>query len=159
MTMKNKMLLLLLASLLVTGCSESDAGGQFGLSEPYQKYFEEAWAVSSQGKPPLQECARVVGTATGMFAAKKDKNNEAQQAYEACYVDAFVNYANAYFALEDNAVIEGDEPKGCLMYERSLRMHKSSLDSYAERFNLDLQDLDARIRQGLGEAAALCVSN
>ena len=157
--MKNKILYLLFVSWLVTGCSESNADSQLELGEPYQAYFKEAWTVSNQGQPPLQECARVVGTAAGMFTAKKDKNNEAQHAYEACYVDAFVNYANAYFALEDNAVIEHGEPKGCLMYERSLRMHKSSLDSYAERFNLDLQDLDARIRQGLGEAAALCVSN
>lgn len=157
--MKNKVLCLLFASWLVAGCSESNTDSQLGLGEPYQAYFKEAWAASSQGQPPLQECARVVGTAAGMFTAKKDKNNEAQHAYEACYVDAFVNYANAYFALEDNAVIEHGAPKGCLMYERSLRMHKSSLDSYAERFNLDLQDLNARIRQGLGEAAALCVSN
>lgn len=157
--MKNKMLCLLLASGLVTGCSKSNADSQIELGKPYQDYFKEAWAVSSQGQPPLKECARVVGMAAGMFTAKKDKNNEAQQAYEACYVDAFVNYANAYFALADNAVIEGDEPKGCMMYERSLRMHKSSLDSYAERFNLDLQNLDARIGQGLGETAALCTSD
>ena len=157
--MMNKMLAVSFIGLLVAGCSEPEAGVQAGLGEPYQKYYKEAWAVSSQGKPPLVECARVVGMAAGMFTAKKDKNNEAQQAYEACYVDAFVNYANAYFALEDNAVIERGAPKGCLMYERSLRMHKSAMDSYAERFNLDLHDLDARIRQGLGKVAALCVSN
>ena len=157
--MKNKMLLLLLASLLVTGCGESDVGGQFGLSEPYQKYFEEAWAVSSQGQPPLKECGKVVGMAVGMLMAKKDKNNEAQHAYEACYVDAFVNYANAYFALDDNAVIEHGEPKGCLMYARSLRMHKSLLDSYADRLSSDLQSLEVRVREGLDETAALCASN
>lgn len=158
--MKINMLALVLASFLLSGCGDSSASGdQFGLGKPYHEYFKEAWATSSQGKPPLTECARVVGMATGMFTAQKDKNNEAQQAYEACYVDAFVNYANAYFALDNNAVIEGDEPKGCAMYERSLRMHKSSFDSYAERFNLDLHDLDARIRQGLGETAALCTSD
>ena len=155
--MKRKIVFLLLTSWLVTGCSESDATGQSRLGEPYREYYKQAWAVSSQGKPPLAECAQVVGMAAGMFTAKKDKNNEAQQAYEACYVDAFVNYANAYFALDDNAVIEDGEPKGCFKFSRALWMHKSSLDDYAERFQLDLQVLDARIREGLVEAATLCV--
>ncbi|MDY0205060.1 MAG: hypothetical protein RBR82_00385 [Pseudomonas sp.] len=156
--MKNNILLIALISFVITGCGESGNGSQPGLPKLYQEHFKEAWATSSQGKLPLNECARVVGTAVGMVMAKKDKNNQARQAYEACYVDAFVNYANVYFTLDDNAKIERDNtPKGCLTFAQSLRMHTSIVGGFADKFDVDTNALDQRIRSGLSETAALCL--
>ncbi|MCK9533113.1 MAG: hypothetical protein M0Q98_00265 [Pseudomonas sp.] len=156
--MKINLLLSVLVSLLVTGCGESNSASQPGLSKLYQEHFKEAWVVSNQGKLPLNECARVVGTAVGMVMANRDENNQAQQAYEACYVDAFVNYANVYFTLDDNAKIERDNtPQGCLKFAQSLRMHKSIVGGFADKFAVDTNALDQRIRSGLSETAALCL--
>lgn len=155
--MKSKILLMALMSLVITGCGESGSGGQPSLPKLYQEHFKDAWAVSNRGKLPLNECARVVGTAVGMVMAKRDENNQAQQAYEACYVDAFVNYANVFFTLDDNAKLErNNQPKGCLVYAQSLRMNKSVLGGFADKFNVDTEALDQKIHDGLGEVASLC---
>lgn len=156
--MKNNIVLLALLSLAITGCTESGSGSQPSVPKLYQEHFKEAWATSSKGKLPMNECAQVLGTALGMVLSKKDENNQAQQAYEACYVDAFVNYANVHFTLNDNAKLEHDNtPKGCLKFASSLRMNTSALGSFADKFNVDIKVLDQRIRSGLSETASLCL--
>lgn len=156
--MKNKILLTTLLSLAITACGDSESGSQTGLAAPYQAYFKEAMQAGSQGKLPINECAKVVGTAVGMILAKRDENNQARQAFEACYVDAFVNYANTFFTLDDNAKLDSDNrPQGCMQFTQSLRMHKSSVGGFANKFDVDSKELDQRLRNGLSETAAACL--
>ena len=155
--MKNKMLLICAMSFGLSGWSQASEHAKPNLAEPYQKIFQAVWDTAGEGELPIYQCGSVVGTASKMLAAKLDKNNEAQQAYKACYVDALLHFSNAYFALRDNSEIgENNKPRGCLLFARYLKMGTSSLAVYADRFDLSLDDLNNQISDGLGEAASLC---
>lgn len=155
--MKSKMLLIFVISCGLSGWSQASNNTKPNLAKPYQKSFQAVWDTAGQGEMPIYECGSVVGTASKMVAEKQDKNNEAQQAYKACYVDAFLHYSDAYFALRDNSVIgEDNKPRGCMLFARYLKMSTSSLAVYADRFNLSLNDLNKQIVDGFGDAASLC---
>lgn len=157
--MKVKMLLVFVMGLGLSGLSHASASNTLNVSSTYQKSVQVAWNKASEGELPVYECASVVGTASKMVTEKKDKNNEAQQAYKACYVDVFLNYTDAFFALRDNAEIADDnKPRGCPLYNRYLKAHTTSLTAYADRFNLNTDDLNNLISEGLSETASLCQS-
>lgn len=156
--MKINMLLILVISLVLTGCSDASDHQASGLAKPYQEDFAVAWAQASQGESPVMTCLQVGGTAARMVAEGKDKNNEARQAFEACYVDAFVHYTNVLFAQDDNADTESISfINACIDFRRNLRAVLFTMGSeYAEKLDMDLEGLNNKIREGIVEAVTLC---
>src|SRR5690606_12639143 len=112
------------------------------VSSTYQKKMDAAWETASQGKSPTISCASVVGTAVGMVSAGQGKKSEAIQAYEACYVDAFVQYANVYIAQPDKAALDKrNQPEGCGILSTHAMIHQVSLGGFAKDLGLDTKAL------------------
>lgn len=155
--MKKNILLIFFICLSFSGLSQASDNNKPTLSKTYEEIFQVAWDKAGEGELPVYECARVVGTASKMLSEKKDQNNEAQQAYQACYVDAILHYTDAFFELRDNSTIETDnKPNGCPLYSRYLTAHVISLDVYAERFDLSADALNKQINKRLSNTASLC---
>lgn len=155
--MKNNRLLILMFSFAISGASQASEITQPDLSKTYQDSFQAAWNKAAEGELPVYECGSVVNTATKMVSQGKDVNNEAQHAYKACYVDVFLHYTNAFFALRDNtALAEDNKPIGCELYSRYIKAHIASLDTYAERFDLNTADLNNQLSEKLSPTASLC---
>lgn len=155
--MKKNILLIFAFGLSLSGLSQAGEHVKPTLSKTYEEMYQAVWNKAGEGELPVYECARVIGTASKMLTDNKDQNNEAQQAYKACYVDAILHYSDAFFELRDNSTIDRDsKPNGCPLYSRYLTAHVVSLDTYAERFNLTAEELNKQINERLGEAASLC---
>ena len=153
--MKINMWLLLLISLLLSGCSDNQ---KYNLGKPYQKNFNAAWQEAGQGQSPVNTCLSVGVTAISMVSAGQDKNNEAQQAFEACFVDAFVRYANVSFSHLDNTQADSIAfIKACSGFRSNLRANSIVMGGeYAKKFDADIEVLNNKIRAGLVETATLC---
>jgi len=157
--MKNKLktLLILTMSVGLSGLSLADDNIKPNLSKTYQESYQAAWDKAGEGELPVYECTRVVTTASKMLSEKEETNIEAQQAYKACYVDAILHYTDTYFKLRDNSTIGEDaKPNGCSLYSRYLKGHVISLEAYAERFDLTVNDLNNEIHEKLLDTASLC---
>lgn len=155
--MKSNTLLILIFSFAISGLSQASDITKPNLSETYQGNFQAAWNKATEGELPVYECGGVINTATKMVSQGKDVNNEAQQAYKACYVDAFLHYTNAFFALRNNTELaEDNKPIGCELYSRYIKTHITSLVTYAERFNLNTDDLNSQLSENLSATASLC---
>lgn len=155
--MKSNTLLILVLSFAISGLSQASDVTKPNLSESYQGNFQAAWNKATEGELPVYECGGVINTATKMVSQGKDVNNEAQQAYKACYVDAFLHYTNAFFALRDNTELAKDnKPIGCELYSRYIKAHITSLETYAEKFDLSAGDLNNQISENLSATASLC---
>ncbi len=152
---------LILSALMMTlsGCSDSTASAVPKVSSTYQKKLNAAWDTASQGKSPTISCASVVGTAVGMASAGQGKKSDAIQAYEACYVDTFVQYANVYIAQPDKAALnKRNEPEGCGTLFTHAMIHQVSLGGFAKDLNLDVKVLADKVRAGLSPGAAACTN-
>jgi|GEM_PF-4292721 len=155
--MKSSKLLICVLGLTLSGWSVAKAVEQPELSATYQDMFQAAWDKAGEGELPVYECTRVVSTASKMLSGQATAAAEAQQAYKACYVDAILNYTDAFFKAHNRAaVVEGDKPSGCSSYSRYLLGHVGSLEAYAERFDLTVNDLNQEISARLIEPASLC---
>lgn len=155
--MKSNKLLVFVISLTLSGWSMAGTINKPSLSTTYQDSFAAAWSKTEQGELPVYECAQVVGTASKMLSAKEETNLEAQHAYKACYVDAILNYSEAFFKQHNHSAMADDnKPNGCSLYARYLTGHVVSLEVYAERFGLSTYDLNQEISEKLREPASLC---
>lgn len=144
----------------LSACGDSTASDAPKVSSTYQKKMDTVWETAGQGKSPTMDCASVIGTAVGLKMSGQGNKSEAVQAYEACYVDAFVRYANALLAQPDNAALGSrDQPKGCLKLFTQARIHQSSLGGFAKDFDLDTSALDAKVRSALDQGAAVACTN
>ncbi|MBP6020053.1 MAG: hypothetical protein KA735_11215 [Burkholderiaceae bacterium] len=152
---------LILGALMValSGCGDSTASAVPKVSSTYQKKLDAAWDTASQGKSPTISCASVVGTAVGMASSGQGKKSEAIQAYEACYVDAFVHYANVYIAQPDKAALDKrNQPAGCGTLSTHAMIHQVSLGGFASDLGLNTKALADKARAALGQGAAACTS-
>ncbi len=155
--MKTKILLVFAMSFGLSSLSQANDNNTLNVSPTYQTRVQIAWDKASEGELPVYECGSVVSAASKMVSEKKDKNNEAQQAYKACYVDVFLHYTDAFFDLRNNTKIgENNEPIGCALYTRYLNSYTTSLETYAERFDLSAEKLNKQILANLSEPASLC---
>ena len=155
--MKSNTLLILIFSFAISGLSQASEITKPDLSDTYQAKFQAAWDKAAEGELPIYECGGLVTTATKMVSQGKDVNNEAQSAYKACYVDAFLHYTNAFFAPRDNKELAADnKPIGCELYSRYIHAHITSLDIYAERFALNADDLNNQLSEKLSPTASSC---
>lgn len=155
--MKSSKLLICAIGLALSGWSAANAVEQPQLSAIYQESFQKAWSKTAEGELPVYECTQLVGTAKKMLSKPGAAAAEAQQAYKACYVDAILNYTDAFFKAHNRAaIIEGDKPSGCSSYSRYLLGHVGSLEVYAERFGLTTSDLNQELSARLMEPASLC---
>ena len=155
--MKRKTSLMLFLSLAVSGWAVAGDINKPEVSALYQDSFQAAWNKAGEAELPVYECARVVGTATKMLAESSSVKGEAQHAYKACYVDAVLNYTNAFFKLRDNSSIgDNNKPNGCPLYARYLTAHVVSLEASAERFGFSAHDLNQEINKRLEVPASLC---
>lgn len=156
--MRINILLLLIMGFVLIGCSDASDDKASGLAKPYQENVAVAWTQASQGESPAMTCLQIGGTAARMVAEGKDKNNEAQQAFEACYVDAFVHYTNVLFAQDDNAKTESMSfNRACTDFRRNLRAVLFTVGSeYASKLDVDLEGLNNKIREGVVEVVTLC---
>lgn len=156
--MKINMLLILMISIVLSGCSDSSDNKVSGVAKPYQEKLTQAWQEASQGKSPAMTCLYVGAAAVQMVAEGKDKNDEARQAFEACYVDAFVHYANVLFSQDNSADTKSTAfITACTDFRRNLRGGLLTAgNEYADKLNIDLDDLNKKVRAGLLERATLC---
>lgn len=160
MTKKISLFLLLSASVMLVVCGESVSSTMPKVAAPYQKSFNEAWEVASQGKVPSNACAVVVGTASSTLKYGKGDKAEAAQAYEACYVDAFVQFANVYIADQNQANLnDSNILKGCSKIFMSLNTHTNALGAFITEFDLDKENLNKKIRAGLSEQSISCLDS
>lgn len=143
--------------LALSACGDSTASAVPKVSSTYQKQLDAAWDTASQGKAPTMACAHVVGTAVGMTSSGQGKKSDAIQAYEACYIDTFVHYANVYIAQPDKAVLDKrNQPEGCGILSTHAMIHQVSLGGFAKDLGLDTKALAVKARAALGTGAAAC---
>ncbi len=153
--MKSKLLICAIG-LTFSGLAGATTLDKPNLSATYQASFQGAWNKTAAGELPVYECTQIVGTATRMLS-EPTTAVEAKHAYKACYVDAILNYSEAFFKLNDHASIEKDGmPYGCSLYSRYLKGHVVSLETYAERFGFSATQLNHEINTRLQEPASLC---
>ena len=153
--MKTKLLICAIG-LTFSGLAGATTLDKPNLSATYQASFQGAWNKAAAGELPVYECTQISGAATKMLS-EKSTAVEAKQAYKACYVDAILNYSEAFFKLNNHASIEKDGmPYGCSLYSRYLKGHVVSLESYAERFGFSTTELNNEINTRLQEPASLC---
>lgn len=152
--------ILSIAVMALSACSDSAASAVPKVSNTYQKKLDAAWETAGQGKSATMACTSVIGTAVGMTKAGQGEKSEAAQAYEACYVNVFVHYANALIAQPDNAVLGlRDQPVGCRTLFTQARVHQSALGGFAKDFDLDSNVLDAKIRAALDQGPVVACTN
>lgn len=158
MTKKIGLFLLLSASVMLSACGDTNSSNNIPkVAAPYQKSFKEAWDIAGKGQVPTYACAVVVGTADSTLKYGQGDKAEAVQAYEACYVDAFVKFANVYMAQTDNAKLDSsNRPQGCNKIIVSFAIHSGALGEFVDTFDLDKKTLNEKVRAGLTEPASLC---
>lgn len=151
-------LVLSLSAIMLAGCSEATGSQAPKVGSTYQEKLDKAWDIAGKGEAPVIACATVVGTAVGMQSAGRGDKSEATQAYEACYIDVFVHYANAFMKTADHAKLDGSgQPKGCIALFKSYAVHTNALGSFAKDFELDPQTLKKKIHANFDEKASLCL--
>lgn len=154
--MKSKLLICAIG-LTFSGLAGAATLDKPNLSATYQASFQGAWDKTAAGELPVYECTQIAGAATKMLS-EKTTAVEAKQAYKACYVDAILNYSEAFFKLNNHASIEENgKPYGCTLYSRYLKGHVVSLEAYAERFGFSTTELNNEINTRLQEPASLCL--
>lgn len=160
MTKKINLFLFLAASVMLSAGIEAKSQTMPKVAAPYQKSFTKAWEKASQGEVPSNACAVVVGTASSTVKYGKGDKAEAAQAYEACYVDAFVQFANVYIADQNQANLnDSNILKGCSKIFMALNTHTNALGSFITEFDLDKENLNKKIRAGLSEQSILCLDS
>lgn len=153
--MKKTLILLLLP--LLFGCGNDTNSSTPKVASIYKKYMDAAWEVASEGKSPSIACASVMGTALSTVNYGKGNKTEAAQAYEACYVDVFVQYAKVYMSQSDHAQQTNNKPaKGCMALAISYRIHRMALGDSAQDLGLDSNVLAQKLYNNLGDVAVLC---
>lgn len=158
MRTKTSALALGITVFILAGCGDEDSTQAPKLGGIYQEKLDKAWETAGKGEVPTFACANVVGTAVGMQSAGQGKKSEAVQAYEACYVDAFVHFSNAYMKTEGRAELnDRGQPEGCIGLYTSYVIHTNSLGNFAKDFDIDVQVLNKKIHTGLDETASLCL--
>ncbi len=151
-------LVLSLSVIILAGCSDAASSQVPKVGKTYQEKLDKAWDTAGKGEAPVFACATVVGTAVGMQSAGKGNKSEAVQAYEACYVDVFVHYANTFMNTGDHAKLDGGgPPRGCIELFKSYVVHTNSLGNFAKDFEIDPQTLKKKILANFDEKASLCL--
>jgi len=154
--MKVKALLTAALGLMFCGVVNAAAVAEPTVSADYQKSFGAAWSKAGEGELPVYECIHTAGLASKAISAGADVQ-EAQNAYEACYVKAALHYSDAYFKLRNNSEMSEDgKPYGCKAYAKYLNAHVAALASYLDKFELDARALNSNITQQLNETASAC---
>lgn len=155
--MIKKMMIVGVAGLLLSACSDATNAKVPKVASAYKEGIARVWEVTEGGKSPSSACAVVVGTAVGHAKTNQGNKADAIQAYKVCYVDAFVNYANVFMAMPENAELDNkNKPNGCLRVSTAFGIHSMSIGMFANDLGLEPKDLVDEVNAGLGDTAKLC---